>query len=148
MSEKPESYYLKFRLGEQIILVSLDFVYLILPIAQLQHIPQQHSALAGILNYHGQAVPVYHLYELLEASKVAYDLDTPIILCSLSSQCVGLFVSEVMEVCDINEQLIQQPPKTWSYVKGIIKDETSSAWILDLEQLLHWPQSCLERAHE
>lgn len=148
MSTKLESNYLKLRLNDQNILISLEEIHLVLPIAELHSIPNKDSAFAGILNYHGQALPVYHLSELIEVSKPQYDLNTPLLIGSVSTGFLGLLVSEVIEVINISEEEIQISNKASPYVLGIIENETWSAWILDLKNLLEFNSSKFEGIHE
>lgn len=131
-------HYLKIRLNHQIILILLEHVHIVLPIAKLQTIPQNNAALAGILNFHGRGLPVYHLSELMNEPKPDYDLNTPLLVCTLSDNLVGLLVSEVIEVIELRHDIIQKQPYTAEpYVMGLVEEKDLSAWLLDLESLLH-----------
>lgn len=140
-------HYLKIRLNHHHILILLENVHIVLPIADLQAIPQQHAALAGILNFHGHALPVYHLSELINEPKPDYDLNTPLLVCTLSGQLIGLFVSEVIEVIELPHDMIQKQQERAAepYVSGLVEEETLRAWVLDLESLCR--ELHIEKSH-
>lgn len=140
--------YLKLRLNHQIILIALHQTHLVLPIAQLQTVPHQDVALEGLLNYHGRPVPVYHLSELIHESRPLYDLNTPLLMCTLSSGFIGLFISEVIELIHLSDKEIQYDhlDKAMPYVTGLLEEECS-AWILDVEKLLQYHHTELGQSH-
>ncbi|KTD09426.1 chemotaxis protein CheW [Legionella jamestowniensis] len=142
--------HLKIRLNNYCILILLQHVHTVLPVAKLELIPHHASALAGILNFHGQAVPVYHLSELINDSMPEYDLNTPMLICTLSIGLIGLLASEVVEVINVREEMIQKPPvnEAKPYITGLIEKEKWSAWILDLEKLFKTHHFSLEEIHD
>lgn len=128
--------YLRLRLANRIILIRLGQIHSVLPIMELQTVPNQDHTLAGLLNFHGQAAPVYHLAELLELPQIQYDLNNPIILCMVAGQLVGLIATEVIDIHPL-QQAIQKGNlgSVQPYVTGVVEQEEWSAWVLDLEQL-------------
>ena len=143
-------HYLKLRLDEQIILISLSQIHMVLPIAEVQTVPGSDTALQGILNFHGQALSIYHLSELINTTKPHYDLNTPLLIAVLPLGLFGFLVSEIFDVIEISEENIQCIPsnKAVSYMKGLIETEQWSGWILDLQKLLTLHQSRLEKDDE
>jgi purine-binding chemotaxis protein CheW len=130
--------YLKINVAEQVLLINLKQTCLVLPLVELQKIPGNDPALEGILNYHGQALPVYCLAYLINAPQFEYNLDTPLLLCKISSGLLGVIVSEVLDVVDLPNDMIQPPNvhQVMPYVDGIFEDEQWSAWLLNLEKLM------------
>ncbi len=141
---------LKLRLNEEQILIDLNQVEVVLAIPELDNLPNEDEAIAGLLNFHTQFIPVYHLASLIDEPKPVYDLNTPIIICSLKGGLIGMLVSEVIEVCFISIDNIQKSTLSspCSYVAGILKDKKASAWFLDVEELMHFHQLKLKRRHE
>ena len=139
---------LKLRLNEEQILIDLNQVEVVLAIPELDNIPNDDKAMAGLLNFHKQFIPVYHLASLIDEQKPVYDLNTPIIICSLKGGLIGLLVSEVIEVCFISLDNIQKSTLLSPYVAGVLKDKKASAWFLNVEELMHFHQLKLKRRHE
>lgn len=144
-----QSHCLRLKLGNQLILIVLNQIHTVLPILALQSIPHDDVALAGMLNYHGQPVPVYHLSELLHIPKPQYDINALLLMSPLSSGLVGFLISEELDIITISEKAIQQAPvnKNMQYVVGLIENEAWSAWVLDLEKLLQFHQAEIEKIH-
>lgn len=142
--------YLRIKLGEQLILIPIHQVDVVLPIAELQQVPVDDNAMEGFLNYHGQSLPVYHLAELINANKPSYDLNTPLLLCTVEAGLVGFLVSDVVDLLSISQQTIQHNHayQAMPYVQGIVEMETCSAWIVDIEHLFHFHECELKQQKE
>jgi purine-binding chemotaxis protein CheW len=96
----PGSVILTFQLaGHTYGLPVTDVVQIIemLTITPLPHLP---PAINGIINFHGQAVPVMDLRRRLSLPSLSYGLHTPIILADLKGQTIGLVVDKVEAVID------------------------------------------------
>lgn len=131
--------FLEIRANEQSIVLPLDAVESVLLIAALQEVPNKHTSFEGVLNYHGHSIPIYSLQKLLnESATPEYTLDTPIVLCQIESQKLGLIVDEAKEVLSFFKNQIQQPSLTESlpYVDGVIEEEEGSFWSLNLTKLM------------
>ncbi|STX49954.1 chemotaxis signal transduction protein (cheW domain) [Legionella busanensis] len=140
---------LKLRLNEDQILVDLNQIQMVLALPELDKLPTEDDAVAGLLNFHSQFIPVYHLASLVDEQKPIYDLNTPIVICSLISGLIGLLVSEAIEVCFISMDNIQKSAllSPYPYVAGILEGEKVSSWLLNLEELMHFHQLKLKN-HE
>ncbi|WP_419419245.1 chemotaxis protein CheW [Legionella sp. D16C41] len=140
--EEAYVHYLKFRLNEEHILLDLNQIQIVLPIAELEALPNQDAAIAGLLNFHTTFIPIYHLATLLNMPKPSYDLDTPIIICLLATKLIGLLVSEVLEVSTLTSKDLQNPHSSYiySYVDGVVEDNHIACWLLNLEKLLNFHQ--------
>lgn len=140
------SSYLRLKLDNQFIAILLHQIYTVIPIVELQKVPNDDPALSGVFNYYGQPVAVYHLSELINEPRPQYDINSLLLLSQLSSQLEGFLVSEEIDIISNAKELIQSSPiKNKPYVNGIIEHERWSAWILDLDKLLHFHKSFLEK---
>ncbi len=96
---------LQFRLPGLLLCVPLENVERVLPLVEWQPVPGAADFLRGLLNVHGEAVPVIDLgVRLGHRAHPRYDLDTPILLCRANGRSAGLIVSEVAGVVDIDAE--------------------------------------------
>ena len=71
----------------------------LLPLMQVQRVPEGPDYLLGLMNLRGEAVPVLDLARRLNLPAAApYSLDTPVVLVSLGTLRAGLVVDEVQGV--------------------------------------------------
>jgi chemotaxis signal transduction protein len=59
----------------------LEQVSRVLALPALQEVPDAPGQLVGLLNLGGEALPVVDLCRLLKRPPLAYDIDTPVLLC-------------------------------------------------------------------
>ena len=129
--------YLEVEAGKQMLLIELPYITTILPMVKLSHGMDEKSLLLGVMNYHGQSVPVYDLAFLLGHSNTPIGKDTLIILCEVEQKLIGFITSKVQGVFQPNlgqQQLsyVQMKP----FVTNIIECESGTHWIIDLIKLL------------
>jgi chemotaxis-related protein WspB len=72
--------HLLVRLARDSYAIEADRVHRVLPYAHLKSLPSGLPAVAGILNFHGEAVPVLDLTLLLDGHPSRESLDTRIVL--------------------------------------------------------------------
>lgn len=132
--------FLQLNVNDQHVLLFLSQVEMVLPMVELQTVPDKDHKLKGILNYHGKAIPVYDLANLLELDSVKITLNTPLLLCVMNDKQIALVLKEVLHVIEIDQQLIQTASlcKMKPYVSGIYEAPGCNAWCLDLQKLLHY----------
>lgn len=142
-------FYLELSINNQAVLLSLNQVEIVLPMAELQTVPDKNHLLQGVLNYHGTAIPVYDLAQLLELDKTDTNINTPLLLVDVEGKQVGVFLKEVLDVLTIEENEIQTPSlaNVKSFVSGIYETNEINAWRLDLNALFHYHQLKDERPH-
>lgn len=71
----------------------------LLPLMQMQAVPDGPDYLLGVMNLGGEAVPVLDLARRLNLPAAAdYALDTPVVLAAIGALRVGLVVDEVQGV--------------------------------------------------
>lgn len=96
---------LHFRVSGMQLCVSLDYVSKVFPLISLQPVLGAPPFLRGLMNLHGDSIPVIDLAVCL-GHKVAqsYTLDTPILLCNSGERRAGLIISEVQDVGRIDNR--------------------------------------------
>ena len=104
-AENPQSAtsgeWLQFRIPGLLLCVPLQDVERVLPLVEWQPVPGAADYLRGLLNLHGEAIPVVDLSSRLgHRARSRYDLDTPILLCRANGRSAGLIVSEIIGVID------------------------------------------------
>jgi purine-binding chemotaxis protein CheW len=72
----------------------------IIEMSTITPLPQLPPALKGIINFHGQMVPVMDLRRRFGLPDQSYGLHTPIILVNLAGQILGVVVDEVEAVLE------------------------------------------------
>ena len=93
---------LHFRISGMQLCVPLDFVHKVLPLMTLQQVPGAPPYLSGLMNLHGDSIPVIDLaVRLGHKSTQKYTLDTPILLCVSGERRAGLIISEIRYVRSI-----------------------------------------------
>ncbi len=71
----------------------------LLPLMQVQPVPEGPDYLVGVMNLRGEAVPLLDLARRLNLPAVAhYPLDTPVVLATIGTLRAGLLVDEVQGV--------------------------------------------------
>lgn len=71
----------------------------LLPLMQVQHVPEGPDYLLGLMNLRGEAVPILDLARRLNLPAIAnHTLDTPVVLAAVGSLRAGLVVDEVQGV--------------------------------------------------
>jgi purine-binding chemotaxis protein CheW len=105
----------------------------------MQIIPGGADYLVGMMNLHGQSIPVIDLGLRIGHPQVkGYTLETPIILCCNQGKRIGLVVSEILEVQECDIQAVQVRPEfeqdTQPYAAVISCDHGLSLY-LNLERI-------------
>lgn len=141
---------LKLRVNKKDILLLLEQIQIVLPVAELDPVPNNDPAFAGLLGFHSDCIPVYHLSCLIDEPTPSYNLNTPILLCKIKEQVLGLLVSDVINVGIIDSNKINSVSSFQSvpYVLGTWEEGNHSIWIMDLEKLMAFHKQRLEKKNE
>lgn len=130
--------YLNVLLEDQDILFPIDSINMVLEMPALQVIPNDKKAFKGMLNFHGIALPVYDLLSLVYQEKaVLVQIDTPLLLAYAANHQIGLVISGVKELIEIDTDALQKPTQNaMPYVTYLYETEKKCAWVLDLDKLI------------
>lgn len=128
--------FLTFRLAEQYYALAIPNVLEVVAMLSLSSIPNAPSALLGIANRHGEALPILDLRIAFNLEAIALDVSTFFIVAQTEVNQVGLVVDEIFQVKYIPKGSIKVAHGTGQYVTHIISDEQILYQQIDLEPLL------------
>jgi len=100
---------LRFKAAGIEMCIALRNVTKVLPIMELQMIPDAPGYFKGLMNLHGCCIPIIDFAERLGITGKAalYTIETPIILCEVMNRKVGLIVDEISGVTMVNKSKLQ-----------------------------------------
>ena len=99
-----EQNFLLFTAQEMRLCVRLEHCSKILPLMALQALPGGPPHLVGLMNLHGEGVPVVDVAACLDLGRRRhYDIDTCILLCDANGKRGGLIVDEVLGIAAVRE---------------------------------------------
>jgi len=104
--------YLTFLVGEVGYGIEINYVVEIISVQEITLVPHTHSYVKGIINLRGTVVPVIDMGMRFGQGEVVYTDKTCIIVLSMEDMSVGILVDAVQDVTDIDDENIQEPPKT------------------------------------
>lgn len=138
---------LTFRIDKQFFAIAVEPIVQIVSMATITPIPQASRIAKGIINLHGEVVPVVDLRRHLGKPESHYQVHTPIIVIKISGHIVGLIVDEVNDVINLQATLINHPsdilPEELREVvllSGVVYTPEGVVLILDPEQLFQTDQ--------
>ena len=104
--------YLTFLVGNIGYGIEISYVVEIISVQEITLVPHTHAYVKGITNLRGTVVPVIDMGLRFGQGEVEYTEKTCIIVLSLEDMSVGILVDGVQDVSDIDDESIQDPPKT------------------------------------
>jgi len=104
--------YLTFLVGEVGYGIEISYVVEIISVQEITLIPHTHEYVKGIINLRGTVVPVIDMGMRFGQGEVVYTDKTCIIVLSMDDMSIGILVDGVKDVTDIDDEDIQEPPKT------------------------------------
>ncbi len=121
----------------------------LLPLMQVQSVPEGPDYLLGVMNLRGEAVPVLDLARRLNLPAVArYALDTPVVLAAIGGLRAGLVVDEVQGVRTVPRAALRGDALFRDGLPPVLSAVTSSdgtALLLDALRILDIDLSGLSR---
>lgn len=128
--------FLTFRLAEQYYALAIPNVLEVVAMLSLSSIPNAPSALLGLANRHGEALPILDLRIAFNLKASALDVSTFFIVAQTQTYRVGLVVDEIFQVKYIPKSAIKVAQGTGEYIIHIISDAQMLYQQIDLEPLL------------
>ena len=92
--------------------IEISYVVEIISVQDITLVPHTHAYVKGIINLRGTVVPVIDMGMRFGGTEVVYTEQTCIIVLSMDDMSVGILVDGVQDVTDIDDENIQDPPKT------------------------------------
>jgi len=135
--------YLIFSIGRELYGIDIKYVIEIIGIEPITEVPELPDYIRGVINLRGKIIPVMDVRLKFKKEEKEYDDRTCIIVVEIGSICIGLIIDTVVEVANIEEKNISEPPKTSSnrdsgnkYIKGIGKVQNEVRLLIDCNKLL------------
>lgn len=130
-----------FRLGETDFATPVEQVVRIAPRVRSTRVPRAPEFLDGVINLHGEIIPVVDLKKRLQLAATPYPEEARIIVVNVAGQKVGMSVDAVTEILQLPRSSITPPPTTVAdingvYVAGVATYDGQLFAILDLHRVL------------
>ncbi len=131
---------LRFKILGQDMCLTLKHVLKVLPLMELQIVPDAPGYVKGLMNLQGNSVPVIDLAERLGAAKASasYTIDTTILLCEVMNKHIGLIVDEILGVIAVEKgdlQLQSEFRDSQRYFTAVVNTGGMSALLVNLERI-------------
>jgi purine-binding chemotaxis protein CheW len=111
-------------------------------------IPQVNHAIEGIINVHGDTVPIINLRRHLDMAEAPFKLHTHIILAQNDGRTFGLIVDQVMDVLSLPADQIADPDQILPeglgeapLLRGLVHTPEGTVLLLNLEQMFRPQQA-------
>jgi purine-binding chemotaxis protein CheW len=128
-----------FNLDDQKYALFLSAVIRIIRVVEITSLPKAPDIVLGVINMHGQIVPVLDIRKRFRLPQREIQLDNQLIIAQTSKRTVALLVDFVSDVVEISEEKIiagEHILPGMEYVEGVVKTEDGMILIHDLEQFL------------
>lgn len=140
----PQGQYLIFSIDQESFGIDINDVLEIISMELITVVPDLPDFIKGVINLRGSVVPVMDVRVRFQKGPKAYNDRTCIIVVKIENTFMGLVVDEVLEVMNIEEQEIMQPPKggkekeniTNRYIWGFVKKGEDVRLLIDGKKLL------------
>ncbi|MBB71619.1 MAG: hypothetical protein CMF50_04420 [Legionellales bacterium] len=119
--------------------VSLDKVYRVLPLVELQFVPGLASYHLGLMNFHGENISVIDLADKIYQQQASINLDTPIILCKSENNKLAFVVDSIDGIITVDLDKIRQNQQLCENSKafmGSINRDNDIVLMLDAKMLV------------
>lgn len=141
--EEAEAYSIQrvvaFFLAEQRYALPIERVQEIQQIVAFSEVPGGGGGVVGMVNLRGNVIPAVDLRRLLGMPHQEYTLETPMIICRKEGDFVALVVDEVLDVIELPEGCLQEPPAInamASKTVGVARMNDGLIYVLDLDSLI------------
>jgi purine-binding chemotaxis protein CheW len=137
--------YLTFSVDKEVFGLDIQHVDDIIGIQDITLVPEQPEYIKGVINLRGKIIPTMDVRARFKKEERTYDDRTCIVVLNMHNTSVGVIVDRVVEVLDINEDQIAEPPRFSDeyqshYISGIGKINDDIAMLLDCNKLLNYEQ--------
>jgi purine-binding chemotaxis protein CheW len=128
-----------FFLGGQRYALPIERVNEIQQIVAFSDVPNNGSAVVGMVNLRGHVIPAVDMRRLVGLPEQPYGLETPMIIVSSTDHVVALVVDEVEDVLELPAECMQDTPPLHalaSRMLGVCRLPDGLLNILDVDRLL------------
>lgn len=142
--DSPKDQYLIFSVGEEAFGIDINQVIEIIKMELITIVPDLPEYIKGVINLRGKVIPIMDVRVRFQKPEKEFTDRTCIIVVEIDHIFMGLIIDEVLEVTNIEEKDIMQPPKSGKekenitnlYVWGFVKSNDSVKLLIDGKKLL------------
>lgn len=136
--------YLCFKLGNEFFAADVKSTLKILQLSEITKVPHAPPNMKGVINHHGNVLPVVDLNQTLELPVSEVGHNTCIIIMSVGTEKesinIGAIVDEVLSVEEISDDIIKEPPSVGAnhkldHIKGVFENNDQFVMILDIDKI-------------
>ncbi len=114
-----QAQFVVFRLGKTEFAVPIHQVWRIVPLVESTRVPHTPPFIEGIINLHGNIVPVIDLKKRLGLPVSEYDEETRIVVVDVQGHQIGMIVDAVTEILWLPVDTIESPPAMIADISGV-----------------------------
>lgn len=131
---------LSFNISNERYVIETRNVIEIIPMVTLKKIPGAEKVVAGMLNYHGKAIPVIDINRLCNGYPVRKSLTSRIILVKYKNErLLGLLAEHVTETLHIDDSEFKNlgmKVSNYEFLGGIAEHDDQLLQLIDIDKLL------------
>lgn len=144
MTNDSNSSYLIFKMESEFYAVNVNQTLKVLELSEITKIPNSLPGIKGVINQHGNVLPVIDLKKTLLNIDTTHTKSTCIIVFSIKSDNsdvhFGAIVQEAIKVIEISDDKIDPPPtvgnkKQFKHLSGTTKSKDHFVMILDIDYI-------------
>lgn len=133
--------YLTFRIAAEEYGIEIRHITEIIGVQKITEVPDTPTYLKGVINLRGKIIPVVDVRLRFGMEELAHSDRTCIVVVDVNGTSIGLIVDEVLEVVNISEENVSEPPRTNKgtssrYIQGMGKIGESVKILLNIERFL------------
>jgi len=146
---------LAFEVAGQRYALPVDHVLQIIEMVIVTPLPKAPDIVVGVVDYHGQIIPIVDTRRRFQGTYQPYRLHTPIIIGRLDGRVAGLVVDSVIGVVDLRPGQVKGPTQIFTtemapqiqYISGVARVDDGLLLLLDPATILsRQEESTLEEA--
>lgn len=133
--------YLTFRIAAEEYGIEIRHITEIIGVQKITEVPDTPEYLKGVINLRGKIIPVVDVRLRFGMEELAHSDRTCIVVVDVNGTAIGLIVDEVLEVVNIAEENVSEPPRTnkgtsGRYIQGMGKIGDGVKILLNIERFL------------
>ncbi len=114
-----QAQFVVFRLGQTEFAVPIHQVWRIVPLVESTRVPHTPPFIEGVINLHGNIVPVIDLKKRLGLPVGEYNEEARIVVVDVQGHQVGMIVDAVTEILWLPVDAIEPPPAMIAEISGV-----------------------------
>ena len=128
-----------FKLANQRFALPLTDVERVIQVVEMRKLPKMPDYICGIINMHGEILPVINLRLLFNLPDREIELSDQLIIANISSRKIALQVDSTHDIVEIEEEEIIKADKIvfgMEYVTGVVKLKNNIILISEINKFL------------